>query len=276
MKSPSVRVVGRTRFELVTNGLKGRYAPPAESLSPLCAGRIGRFEWHVLPALCQKSPTSLGAAALATDERLSSTVQHCAKIQLVKARQAATIAREALISCALRTPKGDRSLPAEGAADKSLFASQRLCFVVVQACGADAAGSSPIEPSNALEASSEGRSFAGPIAGISSGRHHKAPSSARSAALTQVRGRMSSEPFTKAMPHMTPAARPCAGTAANRQANRPCDWPTKRAPGSSNAPSLTRSRPTVLFLRWKLAGTTPMSGVSGSTMREVRQIAARL
>jgi metal-dependent amidase/aminoacylase/carboxypeptidase family protein len=62
--------------------------------------------------------------------------------------------------------------------------------------------------------------------------HHKAPSQARSAdRLTeQVRGRMSSAPFRKAMPHMTPAARPCAGTAANRLIDPSCDWLTIRAP----------------------------------------------
>lgn len=67
------------------------------------------------------------------------------------------------------------------------FRVSGLCFVVVHACGADAAGSSPIEPSNALEASSEGRPFAGSIAGISSGRHHKAQSSS-GRALTQHMG----------------------------------------------------------------------------------------
>lgn len=65
-------------------------------------------------------------------------------------------------------------------------------------------------------------------AGGNSRRQHKASSSARGAhPLTQrVRGRMSSVPLRKAMPLMTPAARPCAGTAANRLCDRPCDWPT--------------------------------------------------
>jgi hypothetical protein len=67
------------------------------------------------------------------------------------------------------------------------FAFQGRCFVVARARGAYAAGSSPIEPSNALVASSEGRPFAGPSAGISSGRHHKAPSSS-GRALTQLMG----------------------------------------------------------------------------------------
>jgi hypothetical protein len=94
----------------------------------------------------------------------------------------------------------------------------------------------------------------------------KASSPARGAALTQVRGRMSSVPLRKAMPPMTPAARSCAGTAANRLYDPPCVWLTLRAPGSSNAPLLARSRPTQVFLRCRLAETPMMWGVTGSAM----------
>ena len=41
MKTADFRVVGRTRFELVTNGLKVRYAISARSGFPLCIGRMG-------------------------------------------------------------------------------------------------------------------------------------------------------------------------------------------------------------------------------------------
>jgi hypothetical protein len=57
MKQP-FSLVGRTRFELVTNGLKGRYARPAKSGSPLCAARIDRLKQRFSPALCQILPTS--------------------------------------------------------------------------------------------------------------------------------------------------------------------------------------------------------------------------
>ena len=58
MKSAFMRVVGRTRFELVTNGLKGRYATDARLTFPLCMARLFRLNLWILPAFCQIPPTS--------------------------------------------------------------------------------------------------------------------------------------------------------------------------------------------------------------------------
>ena len=114
-------------------------------------------------------------------------------------------------------------------------------------------------PAHQFRPTTNGRSASFYLAGcwFESSRHHKASSPARGAdpMTRQVRGRMSSVPLRKAMPPMTPAARPCAGTAANRLYDRPCDWLTIRAPGSTNAPPLARSRPTDVFPRFWLAET---------------------
>jgi hypothetical protein len=47
----------------------------------------------------------------------------------------------------------------------------------------------------------------------------------------------------------------------------PCDWLTKRAPGSLNAPPLARSRPTQVFQGCRLAENSMMWGVTGSPLR---------
>jgi hypothetical protein len=57
MKTAFVRVVGRTRFELVTNGLKERYAFLAQTVLPLCAERMARRNRRISPPLRQILPT---------------------------------------------------------------------------------------------------------------------------------------------------------------------------------------------------------------------------
>jgi hypothetical protein len=47
----------------------------------------------------------------------------------------------------------------------------------------------------------------------------------------------------------------------------PCDWLSKRAPGSLNAPLLARSRPTQVFQGCRLAENSMMWGVTGSPLR---------
>lgn len=69
--------------------------------------------------------------------------------------------------------------------------------------------------------------------------------------------------------HQSDAAHDPSGAALCRDRSEQASKPTmrlahERAPGSTNAPLYARSRPTVLFLRWMLAGTPCMSGVSGS------------
>jgi hypothetical protein len=71
--------------------------------------------------------------------------------------------------------------------------------------------------------------------------------------------------------HKSDAAHDPSGAALCRDRSEQASKPTmrlthERVPGSTNAPSLTSSRPTVLFLRWKLAEAPCMSGVSGSAM----------
>jgi hypothetical protein len=58
MKTAFSPMVGRTRFELVTNGLKARYAFRARSVSPLCTVRTDGLKQRFSPALCQILPTS--------------------------------------------------------------------------------------------------------------------------------------------------------------------------------------------------------------------------
>jgi hypothetical protein len=54
--STGFSLVGRTRFELVTNGLKARYAHRARRVSPLSAGRMGRLETRESPVFRQNPP----------------------------------------------------------------------------------------------------------------------------------------------------------------------------------------------------------------------------
>jgi hypothetical protein len=53
-----ISLVGRAGFEPATNGLKARYALPAQYRFPLCAIRMVGLEGRFSPAFCQKSPTS--------------------------------------------------------------------------------------------------------------------------------------------------------------------------------------------------------------------------
>jgi hypothetical protein len=172
-------------------------------------------------------------------------------------------AHEAIFSCTPQTVhRGCRVLPGEGCSRRWPFCIQATVF-----CGECVARRLTAEsPTGASPASHRRRVKPMEQVGSIPTAHHKAPSSARGAALTQVRGRMSSVPLRKAMPPMTPAARSCAGTAANRLYDPPCVWLTLRAPGSSNAPLLARSRPTQVFLRCRLAETPMMWGVTGSAM----------
>lgn len=57
MKPDNLPMVGRTRFELVTNGLKGRCALGAQVRFPLCAGRVDGVEERFLRPFCQNPPT---------------------------------------------------------------------------------------------------------------------------------------------------------------------------------------------------------------------------
>ena len=50
-------LVGRTRFELVTNGLKARYATGAEYRFTVRKGCLAGLETLFLPRLCQILPT---------------------------------------------------------------------------------------------------------------------------------------------------------------------------------------------------------------------------
>lgn len=52
-----ILLVGRAGVEPTTNGLKARYALPAQSGLPLCALGMGRIAGLFSHPLCQKSPT---------------------------------------------------------------------------------------------------------------------------------------------------------------------------------------------------------------------------
>lgn len=76
--------------------------------------------------------------------------------------------------------------------------------------------------------------------GTSTRHHHKAPSTS-GRKLTQLMGQCRGRTHVP-MPHMTPAARPCAGTAANRLSKPTMRLTHERVPGSTNAPPMARSR----------------------------------
>lgn len=72
---PLLPMVGRTGFEPVTNGLKGRYALIARTASPLCNVRRHRRKSSIPPASCQILPT-IGASEYRSTRPVTEPLSH--------------------------------------------------------------------------------------------------------------------------------------------------------------------------------------------------------